>query len=74
MKTAIQGLIDEIEEYKKESGGDSISIELILVRLKRTYLSVEKQQIIEAYEDGESRGESAGFGNPEEYYNYTFIL
>ena len=63
-QTAVEWLVDEIKEASKD--GD---IDFLFYKLKKELIEqakeMEKQQIIDAYENGENR-------SAELYYNETF--
>lgn len=66
MKTALFTLLEEARKYQKESGNDSIRIDLLEQGIKGIYSSLEKQQIIEAYDNGQNMNDG------EQYYENTF--
>jgi len=46
MKTAMQILSEELENYRNESGNDVISIDLLIQGIDGIYSNLEKQQSI----------------------------
>jgi hypothetical protein len=74
-KTAMQELIDEIVEhltYDDDLSDDSrTTYETIRLRCL-SKLAMEKGQIIEAYEIGESEWTDITYENGNDYYNKTY--
>ena len=64
MKTAMQELIDELESIKGYKYGG------LVIRLIKDKLEKEKEQIENAYMDGNHIKDE--FYNPKEYYNQTY--
>jgi len=67
MKTALQQLLQKIEEYQKESGVLSINIGVLKKEINDTYIGIEKQQIEKAYHSGLAHE----FGCMEDYKYYA---
>ena len=83
MKTAMTELIERFESYqhirKLEDEYRKVNISINLddvIYLLKENLSIEKEQIIDAYENGvgdeNERNLSGKFTNAEEYYNQTY--
>lgn len=69
MKTAMYHLLEEVRNYQKESGNDSISIDLLEQGINGIYGNLEKQQIIEAHK----HGKTCAYGTwSDNYYNEKF--
>ena len=70
MKTAMQELIDEIKLI------EAYPMNPLVLRIATDLLEKEKEQIIDAYENGvgdeNERNLSGKFTNAEEYYNQTY--
>jgi hypothetical protein len=81
MKTAMQELIDDLKELKKDSkerNQDSsfdIGMTFAIARAELR-LEKEKEQIIDAYKNGYGvsfiDGDNRNFSRPQEYYNQTY--
>ena len=67
MKTAIQELIEYVDNPMKSN---AISKLELVFYLKNTLLEKEKEQICNAYMDGNHIKDE--FYNPKEYYNQTY--
>ena len=67
MKTAVWELIEFIKDYKNQS---NFNADLVINLLEKT-LEKEKEQIIDAYNQGTLDGESSMLEYPN-YYNQTF--
>jgi hypothetical protein len=65
MKTAMQELLDELKEYQLE-----FNIPIEVIDMCESQLNVEKEQIMNAYMDGNHI--KYEFYNPKEYYNQTY--
>jgi hypothetical protein len=72
MKTAMLLLLKNIENYRIESGNDSIDIDLLELSINEIYLNLETQQIIDSYNDGQEFSFNKFGTNAERYYNETF--
>jgi hypothetical protein len=72
MKTAMQELLDELKEYQLE-----FNIPIEVIDMCESQLNIEKEQIIEAYEDGKQNGMDSitnihMYIIGEKYYNQTY--
>lgn len=71
MKTAVQQLIESIEDYVHESHSTEIDIEILIMRLRTEFIPIEKHQIENAFNTGfKDTGLSYLLG--EQYYKQTF--
>ena len=66
MKTAMQELIEELEEIKGYKYGG------LVIRLIKDKLKKEKEQIENAYWASYKEGQYSGDKTAEEYYNETY--
>ena len=74
MKTAMQELIELMESHHKR-GWSYMTFDFFFNELKEhTFLEKEKEQIMEAYENGwhNGFGDEPEILNTEEYYNQTY--
>jgi len=72
MKTAMQELLDELKEYQLE-----FNIPIEVIDMCESQLNIEKEQIIDAYEDGKQNGMDSitnvhMYIIGEKYYNQTY--
>ena len=79
MKTSIQKAIEDIKGYRTFS--EDISIRFVVAMLKGVYIELEKNQIMDAYNNGYREAEAdaiaisirnrpiAEYSNAEDYYN-----
>lgn len=72
MKTALQKLMDDFDAYQLESGKDSITIEKMKEVIAKEYLKKEKEQIIEAYNEGWKNPAKFRENGSPYYYQNTF--
>jgi len=72
MKTAMQELIDEMTAYLDLHESQEVKEVLRILKASaiRKYWKKEKEQIINAYQDGYYIKDE--FFNPEQYYNETY--
>jgi hypothetical protein len=70
MKSAMQELIDELKLI------EAYPMSPLVLRIANNLLEKEKEQIIDAYENGvgdeNERNLSGNFTNAEQYYNQTY--
>jgi hypothetical protein len=68
-QTAIEWLIDQLRNHIKENGRlDAITIS----ELKMEAKAIEKEQIMDAYENGEAEWTPFEFKTAQDYYTSTF--
>jgi hypothetical protein len=72
MKTAMQELLDELKEYQLE-----FNIPIEVIDMCESQLNIEKEQIIDAYENGKQNGMDSitnvhMYIIGEKYYNQTY--
>jgi Zn-dependent peptidase ImmA (M78 family) len=67
MKTAMQELLDELKEYQLE-----FNIPIEVIDMCESQLNVEKEQIIDARNDGIVSNIKGYCISNEEYYNQTY--
>ena len=78
-KTALQSAIDEIQEVlnsrgANESNCDDYELGLIQsIKVLKSKLPQEKQDLIKAFHEGISNGDNYGMDAAEEYINQTEI-
>lgn len=72
MKTALYYLKEELENHKKIH--NLIDIDIILGFLVNNHIALEKQQIIDAYHDGQEHGFNKFGNDAEKYFEDTFNL
>lgn len=70
-QTAIQGLISELEQFANLPMIDKPTIELA-IKFAKLRISMEKQQIIQAFYDSMGTNFDPNMGRAEQYYNETF--
>ena len=76
MKTAITELIDELKDYKKTTFSDKLVTDYWILKAEKM-LEREKEQIIDAYENGSDHGmdvieHGLDYFHGEEYYNEKY--
>lgn len=74
MKTVLQYLMDSFDAYHLESQNDSITIEKLKEVITKKNLAKEKEQIIEAFNQGlySQMGNKIKYQDGEQYYNEIF--
>lgn len=70
MKTAMQELIEFTEMLSDDLSRKELDIEII--GKAQELLETEKQQIICAFDQGQTDEENGWMNTPEEYYNETY--